>query len=179
MVSFTEQLGQRRSSAEQGWGLGSFPGGCSYCPAAPGMVQPLWTSSSDEDKEMVPQREGTQRAGQLQESHSSIWAELHRHHHHPAAKGVPTTRVCRQGHHPAAPLRTGWGWSPGGMRNIRGLCCPASPQSHGGTAWAEGKVLPSRAGTAQLPPTLPFFLPQHQKEVKLKPHQSCWAEGHY
>lgn len=99
----------------QGWGLGSYPGGCSHCPAAPGMVQPLWTSSSDEEKEMLPQRGHTENrtAPRIPQQHPGRAAQTS-----PAPSSKEgTTSVYRQSHHPAVPLRTGWGWSPVAVRN--------------------------------------------------------------
>lgn len=116
--------------AELPWGLLPLPSSSRHGPA------PLDKLQWQEEKER--HRERSQRVGQPQESHGSIWAELHRHLHHPAAKRTPTTSVYRQGHHRAVPLKTGWG-----NENTRSFYCPTSPQSHGGDAWAEGKVLSS------------------------------------
>lgn len=87
--------------AELPWGLLPLPSSSRHGPA------PLDKLQWQEEKER--HRERAQRVGQPQESHGSIWAELHRHLHHPAAKRTPTTSVYRQGHHRAVPLKTGWG----------------------------------------------------------------------
>lgn len=125
-------------------GLGSCLGGCSHCPAAPCMVQPLWASSSDKrrKRDTATERQHTEESRTAPRIPWQHLGRAARTSPPPSSKEGTNNLSVQTGPPPCSASEDRLGGGQDCQWELS-FCCPTSPQSHGGAAWAEGKVLSS------------------------------------